>query len=65
MKLNALWSIMCCDVVLVEYVDGDPEGKELLKCHSFHIPKEYLDRIVMSISPFDESLYLLLKPEHE
>lgn len=65
MRLGDLRNILCVDVVLVEYVEGNPEGKELFVCHSFDIPEDYDDRIVVHIFPIDGSLHLLLVPEHE
>lgn len=65
MRLGDLRNIMCCEVILAEYMEEDCSGKKLIKCHSLDIPEEYNERVVVTVFPVDEFLYLLLEPEHE
>ena len=65
MRLGDLRNIICCGVILSEYIDGEVEVNELIICHSLDIPKEYNERVVVDIFPVDESLFLLLEPKHE
>lgn len=63
MKLRFLKNFICVDVILVEYVEGDVEGKEIYRCHSIDIPINYYDRVVMALHPNGDYLHILLEPE--
>lgn len=64
MKLGELIGVLNCCVKLVEFLEDDPLGKDLMSCHSMDIPKDYYESIILNVFPCDDFLYLILEPKY-